>query len=70
MPEQPNKAVREFLSKLTLIHAEAMQLGLHVTARALHNAVKASGWEAAGDIVKAGLYAPNLERAEEQKGKQ
>lgn len=55
-PEQ-----REFLQRLPLVHAEAVRLGLYITGRALHNAVKASGWEVAGNITKAATYAPDLE---------
>lgn len=54
-------ARREFLHNLPLIHAEAVRLGLYITGRALHNAVKASGWEVSGDTSKAAKYAPDLE---------
>jgi hypothetical protein len=54
-------ARREFLQNLPLLHAEAMRLGLFVTGRAIHNAVKASGWEVAGDTTKAAKYAPDLD---------
>ena len=59
--KQRNEAVREFLAKLPLLHSEAVRLGLFVTARAIHNAVKSSGWEAAGNIERAATYAPNFE---------
>ena len=51
---------REFLQKLPLIHAEAVRLGLYVTGRALHNAVRASGWEVAGDAPKAAEYVKEI----------
>lgn len=50
-----------FIQSLPLIHAEAVRLGLYITGRALHNAVKASGWEVSGDPSKAAVYAPDLE---------
>ena len=52
---------RAFIQSLPLIHAEAVRLGLYITGRALHNAVKASGWEVSGDTSKAAVYAPDLE---------
>ena len=54
-------AQREFLHSLPLVHAKAMEIGLLITARALHNAVKASGWEVTGNTKKAAKYAPDLE---------
>lgn len=52
----------DFLARLPLLHAEAVRIGLYITARALHNAVKASGWEVAGETEKAASYAPDLEK--------
>ena len=55
------KARRKFLQNLPLVRAEAIRLNLFITARAIHNAVKASGWEVTGDTTKAAKYAPNFE---------
>jgi len=50
-----------FASKLAQMQAEAMRLGLPITARALHNgAIRAVGWEMAGDITKAASYAGRM----------
>ena len=50
-----------FNMKLLNLRNEAMNLGLLVTARAIDNAVKAVGWEQAGEITKAASYAPSFE---------
>lgn len=52
---------RDFLARLPLLHAEAVRLNLFITGRAIHNAVKASGWEVTGNTAKAAKYAPDLE---------
>lgn len=45
---------RDFVVRLVAMQAEALQLGLPVTARALYNGpIRAVGWELAGDINKA-----------------
>jgi len=54
------RARRQFLQNLPLIHAEAVRLSLPITGRALHNAVRASGWEVAGDISKAAEYVKEI----------
>jgi hypothetical protein len=54
-------ARRLFILNLPRVQIEAMQLGLFITARAINNAVKAAGWEAAGDTAKAATYAPSFE---------
>lgn len=48
-----SKAGLELASKLTLLNHEAHYLGLHITGHAINRAVKAIGWEIAGDRDKA-----------------
>ena len=43
----------EFVLELVSLHAEAHRVGLHRTGRALHEAVRAAGWELAAMIEKA-----------------
>lgn len=61
MSDTLDRKRREFIQKLPLIQYEAEALGLYITGRAINNAVKASGWELAGDTKKAAAYAPSLE---------
>lgn len=42
---------------LIAIQKRAHDMGLHVTARAINQAVSASGWESSGDTVKAAACA-------------
>lgn len=50
-----------FAAKLGAMQAEAMELGLPITARALHNgAIRAAGWEMAGETEKAASYVTPL----------
>lgn len=52
---------RNFAIKLGAMQAEALRLGLPITARALHNgAIRAIGWEMAGDLEKANSYVVDL----------
>lgn len=45
-----------FLQRLPLVMVEAQRLGLVITGRALHDAVRASGWEYAGNTTKAAEF--------------
>lgn len=48
---------RDFATRLGAMQAEALRMGLPITARALHNgAIRAIGWEIAGDLEKAASY--------------
>jgi hypothetical protein len=53
--------MHQLLRELPLLENLAMRAGLHITCRAIQNAVRASGWEAAGDTERANYYAPNTE---------
>ena len=51
----------EFATRLSAMQAEALKLGLVITARALHNGpIRAVGWEIAGDAAKAASYVSPL----------
>lgn len=50
-----------FINGLPLLEVEARRLGLFITARAINNVVRASGWELAGDTEKAAKYAPDTD---------
>lgn len=51
--------MHELLRELPLLENKAMRAGLHITCRAIQNAVRCSGWEAAGEPAKATKYTPN-----------
>ena len=49
-----------FASKLNLIRSEACALGLPITAQALHDAVRAIGWEIAGQTEEAARFVSKI----------
>lgn len=56
-PQTTQDQRHEFAGRLAAMQAEALRLGLPITARALHNgAVRAIGWEMAGNFEKAASY--------------
>lgn len=56
-PDATQAQRRDFTMRLTGMQAEALRLGLPITARALHNGpIRAVGWEMAGDTEKAASY--------------
>jgi hypothetical protein len=59
------EALCQVLEQLTL---DARTAGLFVTARALTNAKNACGWEAAGDLIAAGVAARG-DRPNESRGR-
>lgn len=59
--KEQNDLTHELLRELPLMENKAMRAGLHITTRAIQNAVRASGWEAAGESAKAVVYAPNTD---------
>jgi len=48
-----SKKQHAFVLRLTGMMAEATRIGLPITGRALHQAVRAVGWELADDLEKA-----------------
>jgi hypothetical protein len=47
LPAEQQGEREKFTTKLTLLHVEAMRLGLYLTGHKIHDAVKQLGWERA-----------------------
>ena len=54
------KRCQAFISDLTLLQQRAVALDMPITARALHDAVRASGWELAGETAVAAKFASDI----------
>lgn len=52
-----HQQMREWAVRLTVIEGELHRANMHVTARAVNKAVKAIGWEFAGEVETAGKAA-------------
>jgi len=48
---------RKLVLEMTSMQARLIHANLPITARAMHNAVRAVGWELAGDTEKAARHA-------------
>lgn len=51
----------DFILRLTKMTHEAMELKLYVTGHAVHKAVRAVGWEIAGDVLMAAKMSQTLD---------
>ena len=59
-PQAMQKQRWDFTVRLTSMMTEASRLGMPITCRALHDAVRATGWEQVGNLTKAASYVSNI----------